>query len=474
MRQILPVLALTCIALSFTACRDEVSEIGGSLSKGDISIIVDSLVTDVKGESRWVEDFDSRTTTKLLGNLTVPEFGNLKCNFVSQMMSATKMNIPDSITFQDVDSMRLILSIPRGAMTGDSLAPQQLRVFRLNRQLPADINSRFDPTGYYDPSPDSIYGEKSYTVSNISERDSLFTAGRYIWIPVKIRNEKFISELYHKYRANDPIFQWPAKFNEWLPGFYVEQNFGNGCVSNITGMHGFMYWHRMENKPFTNDSNKVEYRRVEVRDSICLFASAPEVLSSNNINYTPSKTLQDLAASGKALITSPGGYHTVIKFPVRDLIERYSQSEAELAVVSALTMEIPARKISNDYDLSLAPTLLMVPVDERESFFRENKIPDNKTSFTADYNAETASYRFTSMRAFFLDELEKFRKDPSSVKDYEFCLVPVSVSTETVNNYGYTTTYVTRVAPYIARPSMTELDTDKAKIVFTFTVQDIK
>lgn len=161
MRQILPVLALTCIALSFTACRDEVSEIGGSLSKGDISIIVDSLVTDVKGESRWVEDFDSRTTTKLLGNLTVPEFGNLKCNFVSQMMSATKMNIPDSITFQDVDSMRLILSIPRGAMTGDSLAPQQLRVFRLNRQLPADINSRFDPTGYYDPSPDSIYGEKA-------------------------------------------------------------------------------------------------------------------------------------------------------------------------------------------------------------------------------------------------------------------------------------------------------------------------
>lgn len=477
MRQILPAMAMMfAAAVAFTACQDEVSDIGGSLAKGEITIVVDSVITDIHGESHWVENFDSRTTTKLLGNLTVPEYGYLKCNFVSQVMSATKMNIPDSIKYEDVDSMRMILTVPRGELTGDSLAPQQLRVYRLEKQLPSDINSRFDPSGYYDNSRDSIYGEKSYTLSNIAESDTMFNRSKYVYIPIQIRNRKFISELYHKYRANDPIFQWPAKLVEWLPGFYVEQNFGNGCVAGISGLHVFMYWHRMARQAFTNESDEIEYRQVELRDSVCLLASAPEVLSSNNINFTPSQQLKDMASAGKAIITSPGGYHTSFWFPTKRLVERYNESAAELAVVSALSLDIPAKSIENEYGIEVAPTLLMLPVEERESFFRENKIPDNVTSFTASYNSETQSYRFSGLRSFMLEELQKYMDKPETAQDFEFCLVPVTVDTEDFSyGYGYpTTTYVTRVSPYISRPSMTELDTEKAKIVFTFSTQEIK
>lgn len=55
--------------------------------------------------------------------------------------------MPDSA---QVDSMKLVLSVPRGQLTGDSLAPQQLRAFQLSKSLPLDINNTFDPTGYYD------------------------------------------------------------------------------------------------------------------------------------------------------------------------------------------------------------------------------------------------------------------------------------------------------------------------------------
>lgn len=471
MRLKLTGLALTCcMALGFIACQDDTSTIGGSLASGEVTITVDSIETDLRGKAEWINDFDSRTTTKLLGNLTIPEYGNLKCSFVTQMMSSTKMNIPDSIPESDVDSMRLVMSIPRGALTGDSLAPQQLRVFRITKALPKDIDSRFDPTGYYDPS--SVFATKSYTVSNISKNDTVFAQSAYVNIPMKLPRE-FGLELFRKYRNDDPIFEWPATFNQWFQGLYVEQNFGNGCVANISSVRAYLYWHRKDRVAVTVDSAKVEYRDVIRRDSVCLLASAPEVLSSNNISYSPSATLQQLASEGKSIVTSPGGYVTTFRFPVRQLLDRFLEADTELSVVSSLILKIPAVSVKNDYGMSPPTNMLMTPMDERESFFRENKIPDNITTFYCTYDSENKVYTFSSMREYLLKKLDEYRKDPANFADDEvFCLQPVAVSTETVQQYyGQSVTYVTRVAPYLTSPTMVELDMEHAQIVFTFSSQ---
>ncbi len=471
MRLKLTGLALTCcMALGFIACQDDTSTIGGSLASGEVTITVDSIETDLRGKAEWIDDFDSRTTTKLLGNLTIPEYGNLNCSFVTQMMSATKMNIPDSIPESDVDSIRLVMSIPRGALTGDSLAPQQLRVFRINKALPKDIDSKFDPAGYYDPS--AVFATKSYTVSNISKNDTIFAKSAYVNIPMKLPNE-FGLELFRKYRDNDPIFEWPATFNQWFPGLYVEQNFGNGCVANISSVRAYLYWHRKEKISVTVDSAKVEYRDVTRRDSVCLLASAPEVLSSNNIHYNPSARLQQLAAEGKSLVTSPGGYVTTFRFPVRQLLDRFLEADTELSVVSSLILKIPAVSVKNDYGMTPPNNLLMTTMDERESFFRENKIPDNVTSFYCTYDSDNKMYTFSSMREYLLKKLDEYRKDPTNFADDEvFCLQPVAVSTETVEQYyGQSVTYVTRVAPYLTSPTMVELDMEHAQILFTFSSQ---
>ncbi len=471
MRLKLTGLALTCcMALGFIACQDDTSTIGGSLASGEVTITVDSIETDLRGKAEWIDDFDSRTTTKLLGNLTIPEYGNLNCSFVTQMMSATKMNIPDSIPESDVDSIRLVMSIPRGALTGDSLAPQQLRVFRINKALPKDIDSKFDPAGYYDPS--AVFATKSYTVSNISKNDTIFAKSAYVNIPMKLPNE-FGLELFRKYRDNDPIFEWPATFNQWFPGLYVEQNFGNGCVANISSVRAYLYWHRKEKISVTVDSAKVEYRDVTRRDSVCLLASAPEVLSSNNIHYNPSARLRQLAAEGKSLVTSPGGYVTTFRFPVRQLLDRFLEADTELSVVSSLILKIPAVSVKNDYGMTPPNNLLMTTMDERESFFRENKIPDNVTSFYCTYDSDNKMYTFSSMREYLLKKLDEYRKDPTNfAEDEVFCLQPVAVSTETVQQYyGQSVTYVTRVAPYLTSPTMVELDMEHAQILFTFSSQ---
>jgi len=471
--KIKPIFSAATALLSFAmlcSCEDSTSPIGGSLVSGEVSITVDTLEMKLAAASVLEPDFDSRTQTKLLGRISVPEYGSLDCSFVSQLMCATKMNIPDSITVNDVDSMRMILTIPRGSLTGDSLAPQQLKVFQLTHQLPADINSAFDPDGYYDKS--NPLGVRSYTLSALSMNDSLFKTQGNIRIPVMMP-KKLAQDVFTAYRNNPETFQWPQTFAQYFPGVYVEQNFGNGCIGVISGMKFYTYWHYIQQEYKKKDDDSGEYHYVPTlkRDSICLFSSQPEVLSANCVTYKVSDYLKNLANNGKSIITTPGGYYVNLHFPAQEIIDRYNKDLYRMAVVSKLSFEIPAEAVENDFGLEAAPHLLMVKSSEREAFFKENKIPDGKTSFYAPYDSEKKCYTFGGMRDYILKLIESGQTiDP---KDMEFSLVPVIVSTEDVNGYGSSTTYVTRCAPYIGRPTVTELDTDHAIICFSFSRQSL-
>lgn len=456
---------------AFSSCEDSTSPIGGSLVNGEVTIVVDTLEMKLDASSILEPNFDSRTQTKLLGRINVPEYGSLDCSFVSQLMCATKMNIPDSITVNDVDSMRMVLTVPRGSLTGDSLAPQQLKVYQLTKQLPSDINSTFDPKGYYNPS--DPLGVKSYTLSALSMNDSLFKLQKSIQIPIMLPR-KLAQDIFTAYRNNPETFQWPQTFAQYFPGVYVEQNFGNGCIGVISAMKFYTYWHytKMVYQKKDDDSGEYHYVPTIARDSVCLFSSQPEVLSANKITYNVSDYLKNLANSGKSIITTPGGYYVNVKFPAQEIIDKYDRDLYSVAVVSKLSFEIPAEAVENDYGLEAAPHLLMVKASERESFFRENKIPDGKTSFYAAYNSEKKCYTFAGMREYILDLINSGK--PVDTADMDFSLVPVVVSTEEVPNYSSSTTYVTRCAPYIGRPTVTQLDTDKAIICFSYSRQTME
>ncbi len=456
---------------AFSSCEDSTSPIGGSLVNGEVTIVVDTLEMKLDASSILEPNFDSRTQTKLLGRINVPEYGSLDCSFVSQLMCATKMNIPDSITVNDVDSMRMVLTVPRGSLTGDSLAPQQLKVYQLTKQLPSDINSTFDPKGYYNPS--DPLGVKSYTLSALSMNDSLFKLQESIRIPIMLPR-KLAQDIFTAYRNNPETFQWPQTFAQYFPGVYVEQNFGNGCIGVISSMKFYTYWHYMKQVYQKKDDDSGEYHYVPTlaRDSVCLFSSQPEVLSANKITYNVSDYLKNLANSGKSIITTPGGYYVNVKFPAQEIIDKYDRDLYSVAVVSKLSFEIPAEAVENDYGLEAAPHLLMVKASEREAFFRENKIPDGKTSFYAAYNSEKKCYTFAGMREYILDLINSGK--PVEPADMDFSLVPVVVSTEEVPNYSSSTTYVTRCAPYIGRPTVTQLDTDKAIICFSYSRQTME
>lgn len=118
--------------------------------------------------------------------------------------------------------------------------------------------------------------------------------------------------------------------------------------------------------------------------------------------------------------------------------------------------------------------MLMIKKSEVESFFKNNKIPDNSTSFYSAYDSSNKRYYFSALRNYILSLIEKGNVTD---EDVDFTLIPVNVTGETVPGgyYGAPSSfYVTKCVPYTIAPSMTMLDTKKAQVVFTFSSQIVE
>lgn len=471
-KQLLYFLPACC--LSLLSCESDYIP-GDSLIRGDVAIDIDSTFV-VTGNSVYNPLIKSKSLTQLIGNLSIPEYGDLSCSFVTQFMPAESLNIPDSIPLDDIKSMRLRFRFSNMSFTGDSLAPQQLKIYRLTKQLPNDIMNDFDPTGYYNPA--EPIGIKSYTASHLGMEDKVYkgqfygdsyspTWERAIWVDLP---KELALNVVKEYRNNPSTFHTPTSFSEYFHGIYVEPYFGKGLIVDITNTEVITYYN-YTSKVTVIENNQSITKDSVMTDSVTLFCVSPEIISSNNIKYNVSENIKNKIAQGKTIISAPAGYNVDITFPTKEIIEKYVLSNANMSVVNDLTISIPVENIKNDYGLTPPPYLLMIKSSEVDKFFTENTIPDGKSSFWAAYNESSQSYDFTSMRDYIIQTM----KDMSTIEedDYKFTIIPVQITTDTQGTYE-TTTVVTKCTPFISRPVMGRLILDKAKVKFTYSKQNLR
>lgn len=457
----------------FSACEDTTTTIGSSIASGEVQIYVDSLYYNLKANPIRIENFDSKSGNLMIGSIRSDEYGSLDCSFVTRLMCAGNLEVPDSLFSPSrVDSCKLIMGAARKGITGDSLAPQALAVYKLTKQLPSDINNSFNPDGYYNPQ--ETFGKKSYTVSGIAGTDSAFYNNQYVEITVDLPKE-FGEEVFMKYKNEPELFQWPSTMaKDFLPGLYVKPTFGNGCVANINNVYVGIYYHSLQDKTNIVDGDTIK-TQTHVTHLAVPFTVSPEVLSSNNISYSPSDNIIEWNATKYrdegVVITTPGGYIADFEFPVQSLIDIYYEKNNHLSTVNDLLLYIPAEVFDEESGMSVASNMLLIKSSEYEEFFNENKVPDNKSSFTGVYDSVNKRYIFTSLRNYFLDILKKSNIEP---EDLQFTLVPVDIVTETVSGYYQEgATYVTKCTPYTAKPTMTLLKTNEAMVTFSFSTQII-
>lgn len=447
----------TAALLGAAACDDTTSTIGASLTGDNVAIIIDSTYT-VTGRTVETGPISPKTSQMLIGAINVPEYGSMRSNVVTQFLPVTQMDT-ETFTVDQMDSVYLTLQYARGNFIGDSVAPLGISVYELNRQLPQEMNSAFDPAGYFDTKP---LGSLVYNTA-IFEDDSLKVhATRAVNIPLPL---EFGKKIYKAYIENPANFANGTVFAEnVMPGFYIENNYGSGRMTlfSKTGicMHFFKEYYDEEAKRDTTYATTYNYLLV-----------TPEVLSNNDLDINLSEGLKQRYVDGKSLLVAPAGYEVELEFPLRAVLDTYRTSDHSLTVANGLTMSIPVDTIANEFRVSPPPYALLVLKKERDSFFANNEVTDNVTSFYAEYDSEKRAYNFSSMLNY-LNEMIK--RESVSAEDWTFSIVPVQINfEESVQSsyYGTSAPIISEVQPYLISPAMCELKLADTKIKFTFSRQ---
>ena len=144
--------------------RRRESPIGGSLTGENVEIIIDSSFT-VSGTTYRVASVTPKTTHLLIGNISVPGYGNLSSEVVTQFLPSTMLDTAD-FSAANIDSMTLNMSYLPTDFIGDSVAPLGITVYPLTKLLPNNITSAFNPDGYYDR---KALGSQVYNASTIDD-----------------------------------------------------------------------------------------------------------------------------------------------------------------------------------------------------------------------------------------------------------------------------------------------------------------
>lgn len=451
------ILLAAFLATAIYSCEDTTSTIGSSLTGSNVEIVIDSAFT-VTGETLRRPTITPKSNALILGSLALDNYGSIKSDVVAQFLPSTALDTAD-FSYQNVDSLFLVMRYALGNFIGDSVAPLGVTVYPLTAQLPADIASDFDPKGYYNPTPIA-----TTTYNTLSASNPLNSSQNYREIMVKLPTS-LGRYIFKSFEDNPDNFANGQLFSENVfPGLYIKSSFGSGRMTVISSTSLTFYLRKIT--PIDGEKN-------DTTDAVHQYMLVtPEVISNNDLTYNMSPVLQKYFDEGKDLLVAPAGYEMEIKLPAEKLMSAFRTGGQGAAVLNSLSMSIPTDSIINNGNVTPPPYVLLVLKKDRDEFFAKNKLTDNITSFYAEWSRTTCSYDFSSMRSYLLDLLAK---EEVTEEDYTFSLVPVQVNFEALVSDSYYSSSVnyteSDIQPYLLSPAMGTVDLSKVKIKLTYSHQ---
>lgn len=446
-------LLLGIAALTFVGCSDELNLVGSTIQPDVDQIIVYADTFNLKAKTFKVESIYSKTSVGLLGNFYEPKFGSLKTDYMCQFYCPEKFKFKETPIDSKIDSAEIRISYHRSL--GDSLAPMNAMVYKLNESLPKDFYTNIDPSKYYSPS--DLLGSKLYTAVDESLPDSikkLIYSGKYVPNVTIELPKSFGQDFYNKTVSNPELFKDQKSFNEYFKGIFVTTNVGQGNIlyvseTSLSFFYKFLY----------TGKTKEDKDTTFVKDGFEKFIVTPEVYQ---LNQFVNAGLDDLFNNDTiSYLKTPAGVFTEIEIPLKEMAEI-----AKGRNLSNLSFQITALA-PEEWEYSLtnsAPEFtLLVEKDSMQNFFIEKKIENNKTSFLSDnyYNVFNQSkkrqYNFGNISNLLRNAMKESEETGVPVKNITMALVPVTRKSE--KNQYTDVTYTTAISNYLS-PAAVELVTN--------------
>ena len=380
----------------------------------------------------------------------------------------------------DIDSIDIFLKVPLGSYTGDSITPMKVDIFKLSKNLPFPIYSDFEAKDYYNPA-DRI-GSRTYTMTTLNRDSARYYTSNiynevteyYQIIKVPLPKEMGV-QLFDLYKTQPETFKDPLSFAKIFPGIYATTTYGDGRVVRVTSTTLNLYFKKR---------TQIDDKDTIVNRAYAYMGVTPEVVTNNNINYTPSASINERIDKGETLIVAPAGYRAECQLPIKNIIDKYNlMSKEGLTVINTISLSIPAEEIANTKGITPPKYLLLVKESEREDFFKKNKLTDDKTSFWATYDETNKRYVFSGLRSYVKDVIDGNKIDEEGIE--KFAIVPIDILFKTVSTndyssyyyyYGYTSSSEQEVpdkmTPMVGSPAMVKLKMEDAKITVTYSKKD--
>lgn len=442
---------LAFIAIALSSCDDTTETIGTSLTNDMDYLKISTDTFIVSTRSIAADSVLSRSDIGYVGKIKDPETGSyITGDFMVQFHTLEGLNSSlfpkkDSIVSRingEIVADSCDLRLYYTTYYGDSLATMTLTAREMNRPMEDNVKyySNFNPVEKNYIRENGISKQKTYTLSNLSIKDSLRNSKDY-WNNIRIKLDEEYTDAdantYNNYGTYliRKFFENPNNFNDSYsfihnicPGFFFQNTGGLGSMAYINGSKLNVYFRYHPNDTTTSVG-------------VVSFDGTEEVLQTTRISNdraTLDKLINDNSCT---YIKSPAGIFTEMTLPVDEIINNHQNDTLS-------TAKIVLSRINNDshtgYELEAPTYLLMVQKDSLYSFFEKNKLHNNKTSFLIprdSYTDQTTrktvyynSYTFSNISNLVRAMAEEKAKGGSSYTTQhpnwnKVVLVPVSVST---------------------------------------------
>ena len=372
--------ALLLAALTYS-CDDTTPGIGDTTIPDGDHIQAGGKIYDVTTRSILADSVYARTSTAYLGRYTDPQFGEFTSDFIAQFNCTDDFEFPEAV--QEITGLTLFVQYTK--FFGDSLNSMRMRIDTLDKVIPeGDLNTFYtnvNPDNYYNENAKPI-AEKAYSAGGTDAHLTDTLSSRYYTQTIKLPTNlgKF---MYEKYKEDKNNYKNADAFiKNVLKGIYVRCTHGDGTILYIDNLDLRMHFSRL----IKSSSNKLD----SLVNTFADFAATKEVIQANR--FQNSERLKELVDKDNCTyIKTPAGIYTEATLPVDEIYEAHQNDTLNAATLSFTRFN---EKNNSSFAMGIPQYLLMVRKKEMNSFFEENKITDDISSFITSFTSNSNKYTF--------------------------------------------------------------------------------
>ncbi len=453
------------VILTFIGCDDNTGILGLGMLPDSDKLSVKTETFPVHTRSFLADSVFAKTSIGYVGKFTDPHFGFYEASFLTQINCTENFKFPDVYSesnkegYMAGDSLiatELILSFDTYKFFGDSLNPARMSVYELDMEKDLEKNhyTTFDVDKYYKSS--DLLGRKAYTASMPTEIPMSYTDTIYGNSSDLIRRclfftlpKEFGERMLRHNREHPEDFKDSDSFiDKVFKGIYLKSDLGDGTVLYIDEVElSFIY-----NVHVKDSLGENILKKKDGTDSIRIvnstMAATKEVIQANR--FTNSERLEELAKEEEhTYIKSPAGIFTQATLPIDEIYAKLHSDTLNSVKLKFTGYQPEESDIDENFQMKTPQRVLLVREKEMKSFFENNSLADDITSYLTaapKQGEDVRSYTFNNITYLInkcIDEKEKVRKNEGKDwtdeqwKEWEketkwnsILLVPVIVNTD--------------------------------------------